>query len=214
MNVDDDSENDSDYVVEDDPVAKKQEAEDNNSSSKKGSKKSKGGLYSQISAIGSKRKISALWEELKTEESLYVKTLMDKALKRSGPVTDSNTTRIKKKGKRKGKDFARKHNEAILVSIFGRSEATKIAPQIDNIELAATAAAGEEEEEEEEDSSEAVRQAAKESVKKIKKKVTVLETRKFAGEEITYVRFNTTPHTLVTHHISNHVFIILPLSQD
>jgi hypothetical protein len=125
-----------------------------------GAEETGGNVIEKLSTIshGRKRKVDDLWAAMQ-EDSVVSNTKATKV----GLATGVST---KKKS-------SSKKNEDILASIFGKKQSAKI---IGGVSCKNS------------DGSDALRikQAARESVKMLQKKTIVTETRKFAGQEITY----------------------------
>jgi hypothetical protein len=105
----------------------------------------------------SKRKVDAIWLEMQEEDRISTETVMKRSLNyimNHGPV-DSRT---------------RKNNEIILTNIFGRRVGKRLASYQATPEDVYDA--------------EEIKKRALESVQNVKKKRKIIETRKFAGQEI------------------------------
>jgi hypothetical protein len=106
-----------------------------------------------------------LWEELQQADSKHIKEVLGKV-----PNGNKETSKADVKRKKKQTKVAN-----VLASIFGKQQTRKI------MHGARTDFGGDN------DAAARIKEAAQESVRKLKKKQTVVETRKFAGEVITYV---------------------------
>lgn len=158
---DDDSENDSDYVPEND-----KDADDDSTSGKAKGKSVKDAILSNHR----KRKIDAVWEELQAEERTYIeeRRKMDINLHFDQGIPLEIPVR-----KRRKYQIA-----AFLREVFGDKSSIKIpasqrpliSPKMDTLTF---------------EEAEALKIAAANSVAKLQRKQIVLETRKFAGQEIT-----------------------------
>ena len=163
-----DSEEDSDYQ----PLSDNEDDEDANA----GQKKSIGTGMS-----GSrKRKIDTLWVEMQQEESSYM-TSFQKKISKNRNV----------EGNGKNMSPKRKKTLDILSSIFGPLEAKKLC--VAELGSKRTNDTKESKNQEVEPS---VRKEALELIKKVKRKVKVVEKRKFAGEEIRFVVSESTMYIL------------------
>ena len=115
----------------------------------------------KLSAIsfGRKRKVDDVWATMQEETSASKTT--------SNFSSSSNSSRSSKKkaGSKKNKD--------ILAAIFGKKQSSKI---IDGISSKTSGTNADELR---------IKEAARESVRMLRKKTVVTETRKFAGQEIT-----------------------------
>lgn len=153
LNDDDDSENDSDFELN-----SKDEADivDGNEESKQ--------IGSSMST-SRKRKAEGFWQEMQQEEQNYLKKIKLKTLKVKNSdlnVDDAGSKRL-----------------AILSSIFGQAEASRLCniQYKDGIKVQTNYA---------EIDNSTLKKDALEMVKKVKRKVKVVEKRKFAGQEIRY----------------------------
>lgn len=150
MDVEDYSENDSDYNPVNDNTDDIQEINSENKLEKKLTNLSK----------TSKRNVEIIWNVMQEEDKLYIEMKMKRSInyiKHNYEI--NNDTRIK--------------NEIILSNIFGKKVAKKLSsfhiiPREETINTVD------------------IRKRALESVDKIVKKRKITETRKFAGQEITY----------------------------
>jgi len=154
-----DSEEDSDYQ----PLSDNEDDEDANAEQKKSIGTGMSGSR--------KRKIDTLWVEMQQEESSYMTSFQRKISKNRN--VEGNGKNISPK---------RKKTLDILSSIFGPLEAKKLC--VAELGRKRTNDAKESKNQEVEPS---VRKEALELIKKVKRKVKVVEKRKFAGEEIRFV---------------------------
>ena len=113
-----------------------------------------------------KRKVDLLWEELQNDENKYLKSVNDKVKRNDRKVVHSDKLQSS-------------FNVKILSSIFGPTEAAKLCHTNVKREIAKDASNGKEK-------GNSIREDALELIKKVKRKVKVVEKRKFAGEEIRF----------------------------
>jgi hypothetical protein len=108
-----------------------------------------------------KRNVDSLWEEMQQQDSKHIQERLSKVPK----ISKATNEKKAKKQDAKVKD--------ILATIFGSKQTKQIIKGVSKGHGL------------DEESAASIREAARESVKKIQKKETVVETRKFAGEVIT-----------------------------
>lgn len=119
-----------------------------------------------------KRKIDSFWVEMQQEETSYM-TAVQKKTNMTRNLEDSDKKLPAKK----------KKSLDILSSIFGLQEARKLcAAKLEPKSVTNTV-----KESESSGAESSVRKKALELIKKVKRKVKVVEKRKFAGEEIRFV---------------------------
>ena len=114
-----------------------------------------------------KRQAESLWQEMK---ELDVKQTTLKLQKAFTTVKAGGLTQLKKKKNGRA--------EKILASIFGKKQAGKIVKGSDGFSMATSNGDAT-------ISAESISDAIKESVQRVQKKQKIVETRKFAGKEIT-----------------------------
>mmetsp|Transcript_25401 Transcript_25401/g.42356 ORF Transcript_25401/g.42356 Transcript_25401/m.42356 type:complete len:280 (+) Transcript_25401:37-876(+) len=157
MDLQDDSDQDSDYEPPPEVAEEVDEAQE----------KKLVGL-----SRGSKRKVNALWEQMMGEEQLYTQEKMQKSI-------NFNSKQSKKKNKR-----VRSENEAILASIFGKKEARKLIGGKASSSRADLKEANDIDDATGKVDTGDLKARVKASMKNVQKKTTITETRKFAGQEI------------------------------
>ncbi len=157
--MDDDSENDSDFVPDPD--------EDDESLGDKRNRKGHT-IQDQILSKKRKRKVDTIWEELQEEERTYLET------RRALDIAQFQGHYLMEIPCRKRSKL---QIAAFMHEVFGTSNLVEAGFTGKGVTVAdATDAA-------------VLREAAEACVRHLKKKVVVQETRRFAGQDITYVRY-------------------------
>lgn len=183
---DDDEENDSDYVPEDD--------DQGSTAGRKGKKRKReldaeegqdgGALTEGFQSAARRRKVNSLWEEIQGSDRAYVTAMMAKVM-----ATRSKATRVVMERPVRKKPWQQREFRALLRSLFGRHhpllqrrDDDDVADDEDDEDLVPE---GEAPQIEETGDAVDLRRAALESVQRLQRKTKVVETRKFAGQEVT-----------------------------
>eukprot|EP01039_Chlorochromonas_danica_P008624 gene8624-9503_t len=148
MDLEDDSENDSDYVPEEEGGVKKEVTQ-------------KESIVSDITTNKRKRKVNAIWDELRSEDDNYVHTKVnDSTMHFTSQLYEQPPKQLRRKIKRFFKQWSGSNSNGRNQLVVGQEDETEITAQSE------------------------LKKKLMESLQRVKRKTVIVESRKFAGEAV------------------------------